>query len=328
MRFDGLSQPLFGFIDRSLGRSSAWLSSLAVSQFSTSCGYNHRPRKYLQSAVDADANDHPAPDLSSGSVESECLQLNANVGLLYCLGNNGGSQEEPNIGCDTTVSRVDLQGQTSREARHEGLNPETYEGFVVNAGNDRKPAKSAPSSGSGSTRQHSRLQKRIRRRQQSNDTPDDQLHRDRHGQDDDSGAETGRKLACPFFKHDRVRHFDCLPFTLKRVKDVKQHILRKHPAEQNSALSDNLKNPSSETAKWFAIWDVLFPHQRRPNSPFIENEVEEAIMMVKEFWDKHAESSSRQRPRTQPVASRLFSQSRCTKQRGHRFFASRARQDQ
>ncbi|KXH34397.1 hypothetical protein CSIM01_00308 [Colletotrichum simmondsii] len=37
-----------------------------------------------------------------------------------------------------------------------------------------------------------------------------------------------KRLACPFYKFDRVTHLHCARFHLKRVKDVKQHLLRKH----------------------------------------------------------------------------------------------------
>lgn len=40
--------------------------------------------------------------------------------------------------------------------------------------------------------------------------------------------EDGPTLACPFYKRNQVRHSNCLHFRLKRIKDVKQHLLRKH----------------------------------------------------------------------------------------------------
>ncbi|KAF4490937.1 hypothetical protein CGGC5_v000507 [Colletotrichum fructicola Nara gc5] len=35
-------------------------------------------------------------------------------------------------------------------------------------------------------------------------------------------------LACPFYKSDRGKYQDCLKLQLKRIKDVKQHLNRKH----------------------------------------------------------------------------------------------------
>lgn len=41
-------------------------------------------------------------------------------------------------------------------------------------------------------------------------------------------AKTSRLLACPFYKSNRQKHHDCLKYELRRGKDVKQHIYRKH----------------------------------------------------------------------------------------------------
>ncbi|KAL0777214.1 hypothetical protein CaCOL14_006732 [Colletotrichum acutatum] len=47
-------------------------------------------------------------------------------------------------------------------------------------------------------------------------------------EDDEADAPASKRLACPFYTFDRVRHLRCAHFHLKRVKDVKQHLLRKH----------------------------------------------------------------------------------------------------
>ncbi|KAF6805471.1 hypothetical protein CSOJ01_09470 [Colletotrichum sojae] len=39
-------------------------------------------------------------------------------------------------------------------------------------------------------------------------------------------------LACPYYKLDSVKHLQCFKFQLKRVKDVKQHLMRKHAAHE------------------------------------------------------------------------------------------------
>ncbi len=36
------------------------------------------------------------------------------------------------------------------------------------------------------------------------------------------------RLACPYYKHDPRKYRDCRRYTLRRVKDIKQHIQRKH----------------------------------------------------------------------------------------------------
>lgn len=44
-----------------------------------------------------------------------------------------------------------------------------------------------------------------------------------------SGTKDGPpRWACPFWKHDPLRNVACSSYTLKRVQDVKQHLLRKH----------------------------------------------------------------------------------------------------
>ncbi|KAK4445453.1 hypothetical protein QBC34DRAFT_441675 [Podospora aff. communis PSN243] len=42
-------------------------------------------------------------------------------------------------------------------------------------------------------------------------------------------------LACPFYRFDPHIHHNCQTFTLRRVKDIKQHIQRKHTAESGDA---------------------------------------------------------------------------------------------
>ncbi|KAJ4403410.1 hypothetical protein N0V82_010661 [Gnomoniopsis sp. IMI 355080] len=41
-------------------------------------------------------------------------------------------------------------------------------------------------------------------------------------------SEKQRQFACPFQKRDPVKHQDCLKLTLTRIKDVKQHLRRRH----------------------------------------------------------------------------------------------------
>lgn len=108
-----------------------------------------------------------------------------------------------------------------------------------------------------------------------------------------------KKFACPFQKLDPLKHHDCLKYALNRIKDVKQHVYRRHKqpdyycarcfetfktadARDEHARSkncDNLEVPSfegiTETQKnrlnksssrgidpqeqWFEMWDIIFP---------------------------------------------------------------------
>jgi hypothetical protein len=42
------------------------------------------------------------------------------------------------------------------------------------------------------------------------------------------GKDEPRNFAYPFYKSDAQRYSHCLKFPLKRIKDVKQHLLRKY----------------------------------------------------------------------------------------------------
>lgn len=138
-----------------------------------------------------------------------------------------------------------------------------------------------------------------------------------------------KRLACPFYKFDRVTHLHCARFHLKRVKDVKQHLLRKHRfhckgchegfkdkqkckahidaqqcnsragtqlARVDEGISEHQVNhllqrinsgPSGDEHSWYTIWDILFPGQSSPDSPFLRTGVEEVISTVCDLWQKN-----------------------------------------
>ncbi|KAK1988042.1 hypothetical protein LZ30DRAFT_91690 [Colletotrichum cereale] len=139
----------------------------------------------------------------------------------------------------------------------------------------------------------------------------------------------GKRLACPFYKFDRVGHLDCAHFHLRRVKDVKQHLLRKHKfyckgccegfRDRKKCLdhvngrqcrlgsdsrADAIVEGISECQKaklmkrmhsgtrgeehsWYSIWEILFPAQPTPASPFLNSGVEEVISTVCDLWQKN-----------------------------------------
>lgn len=128
--------------------------------------------------------------------------------------------------------------------------------------------------------------------------------------DKDHPEQTYMIFACPFLKHDPMRYPDCCSYTLLRIRDVKQHILRKHsltpycptcyhtftdederdhhvsarnceisretkPAGVTEAQKRQLakKAPPSMTSaeQWYQIFDLIFPHsQNKPSSPYFE----------------------------------------------------------
>lgn len=133
-----------------------------------------------------------------------------------------------------------------------------------------------------------------------------------------------RYLACPFYKHDASAHMDCVRFRLRRVRDVKQHLHRCHSrhmqcpvcgeqfrdspaleshirkrkcreppggfriqgvtAMQGKLLSRRVKRKAGEASQWYGIWDILFPCQARPKSPYLANELDEFLNTVRHTW--------------------------------------------
>jgi len=118
-------------------------------------------------------------------------------------------------------------------------------------------------------------------------------------------------LACPFWKHDRERYSKCGGLVLNRIRDVKQHLNRRHYREfycprcflvfkdeqacshhtsgvicqpssgrldgishhQRNALTKKSNPKLNEEGQWFAIWEILFPGHKRPDSPYLDPEL-------------------------------------------------------
>lgn len=128
-------------------------------------------------------------------------------------------------------------------------------------------------------------------------------------------------LACPFLKLDGNRYHGCLKFELHRVKDVKQHISRKHmnpefycarcgrtfpdrdkqddhargticprkakpifegiSEEQKYKLRRSGNRGATPQQQWFEIWDILFPSEPRPSSIYLGNFMEETLSYIR-----------------------------------------------
>ncbi|KAG6357419.1 hypothetical protein INS49_013296 [Diaporthe citri] len=148
--------------------------------------------------------------------------------------------------------------------------------------------------------------------------------------DADSGAEPRSQLACPFQKQDPHRHYECLKYVLHRIKDVKQHVYRRHKqpdyycarcgdifktaderdGHSRSTNCDNLEVPDfegiSEAQKnrlnksssrgldtqeqWFEMWDIIFPGKPRPSSSWVGSYMEEMVPLLRSLWN-HKSSS-------------------------------------
>ncbi|KAH8722236.1 hypothetical protein BGZ61DRAFT_516337 [Ilyonectria robusta] len=130
-------------------------------------------------------------------------------------------------------------------------------------------------------------------------------------------------LACPFFKRDPKEHGGCVSKRLTRIRDVKQHLSRIHAPrfycqrcffvfdkeyshqehvtnancthdpsahlmrvsyDQLRELSRKSKPSLSETDQWFAIWDILFPGEVKPDSVFIDPSLSVEMSIFRECY--------------------------------------------
>jgi hypothetical protein len=129
-------------------------------------------------------------------------------------------------------------------------------------------------------------------------------------------------LACPFWKHDFIKHGDCSRSKLNKISRVKQHIARKHTPsfycecclvvfpdavshtthvrhktckwdpltnlngishQQHRELTRKSNHSLSESDKWFSIWDIIFPAKPRPASAYIDPDLSEDFCRFREF---------------------------------------------
>ncbi|KAJ0425051.1 hypothetical protein BJY00DRAFT_308936 [Aspergillus carlsbadensis] len=138
-----------------------------------------------------------------------------------------------------------------------------------------------------------------------------------------TGKEQQNALACPFWKRNPREYRKCFQYRLSRIRDVKQHIHRRHhppwrcmrcgeifPSEetrdaharadqacavrhvahddlsqsQMKALTRRANTRYTVEEQWYAIWDILFPGAERPASPYIDGMLSEEISSFQEFY--------------------------------------------
>lgn len=132
-------------------------------------------------------------------------------------------------------------------------------------------------------------------------------------------------LACPFYERDRYKYQDCFRYQLRRIKDVKQHINRKHrkpefycsrcflifptadscdvhmrsascemradpqydgiTAQQKTTLTQYVSRSKSIVEQWYDTWDTIFPDQPRPKSVYLGNYFEEMMPLLRAIWN-------------------------------------------
>ncbi|KAH8734363.1 hypothetical protein BGZ61DRAFT_527718 [Ilyonectria robusta] len=131
-------------------------------------------------------------------------------------------------------------------------------------------------------------------------------------------------LACPFYKAHPQKYQDCLKYELRRIKDVKQHIYRKHSkpefycarcfqefstaesrdehtveprcirkeefqfdgisSSQRKSLNSYVDRTQTAQEQWYGIWKVLFSDKAQPSTCFVGSYFEEITSQLREFW--------------------------------------------
>ncbi|KAH6990137.1 hypothetical protein EDB80DRAFT_729555 [Ilyonectria destructans] len=184
---------------------------------------------------------------------------------------------------------------------------------------------------SGSSKSFSKSQKRNRTRQQGAGMSS--------GEEDSRNTKYGKKsrlsdvddksllLACPYYKKDKFKHKLCLrDFKLKRIKDVKQHLCRKHiqphfcplcgqefetkgderdhirtqscsrqEYQEPEGITDDHKDKFSSRVdrmmtlehQWFTVWDIVFPDTPRPSSAYVQDPEIETLLGFSDFIEEH-----------------------------------------
>lgn len=137
-------------------------------------------------------------------------------------------------------------------------------------------------------------------------------------------------LACPFYKSSSIRYMSCARLRLSRIRDVKQHLIRRHlrplhcpvcgdtfndsqccdshikartcnappggvdiegvTATQRLALTGRVNRALDEASQWFSVWEILFPNTPRPLSPYLSTQFGEVIDMLYDFWGRQRDT--------------------------------------
>ncbi|KZL66330.1 HET and ankyrin domain protein [Colletotrichum tofieldiae] len=225
---------------------------------------------------------------------------------------------------------------SSREVHHfrrikEQVTRECLQAFALwrqcPSGSKKRSTSPPPPQASPLTKRAKGAEKKSPEEEDNDNDWEDRSNAKPHRTSDEDAAGTTRKLvlACPFYKEDPLRHLHCLKIELKRIKDVKQHLSRKHrqPSyycptcwlvfdhrtdrdshishrsclpkdqiifegisdEQRELFSQKVDRRLSEEQQWFSVWDIVFPDVPRPGSAYLGNQIEESMVLIHDFWD-------------------------------------------
>ncbi|KXH50824.1 hypothetical protein CSIM01_01673 [Colletotrichum simmondsii] len=134
-------------------------------------------------------------------------------------------------------------------------------------------------------------------------------------------------LACPFYKADKRTHNRCSLLQLNRIRDVKQHLYRKHMQphycsrcgrqfetqteerchtrqqdcskranqppdgithDQQKELKERVDRKLAVKEQWFAVWAIVFPDMPPPESPYVYSPTREVATNMRNYWQESA----------------------------------------
>ncbi|KXH44744.1 hypothetical protein CNYM01_02209 [Colletotrichum nymphaeae SA-01] len=135
----------------------------------------------------------------------------------------------------------------------------------------------------------------------------------------------GLSLACPFYKADKRTHNRCSLLQLNRIRDVKQHLYRKHMQphycsrcgrqfetqteerchtrqqdcskranqppdgithDQQKELKERVDRKLAVKEQWFAVWAIVFPDIPPPDSPYVYSPTREVATNMRNYWQE------------------------------------------
>ncbi|KAK7459022.1 hypothetical protein Landi51_00615 [Colletotrichum acutatum] len=137
--------------------------------------------------------------------------------------------------------------------------------------------------------------------------------------------DNGLSLACPFYKADKRTHNRCSLLQLNRIRDVKQHLYRKHMQphycsrcgrqfetqteerchtrqqdcskranqppdgithDQQKELKERVDRKLAVKEQWFAVWAIVFPGIPPPDSPYVYSPTREVATNMRNYWQE------------------------------------------
>lgn len=132
-----------------------------------------------------------------------------------------------------------------------------------------------------------------------------------------------KSFACPYLKKDSIEYHECCTRRLSRIRDVKQHLARRHTPERYCSMcfttsfanqrilqdhindqSCTIQDPSvlkgvsydqrqqlskksnsnlTEEGQWFAIWEIIFAESPKPASAYIDAGLSVEMRLFSEY---------------------------------------------